>query len=84
MFFVLKIELILIIDSNNVLTEGAALDRAALRCQELVAFMTSLQNVFYHQWVLQVMSPSACCFIAYVYIYVYIHMFKDSAESLNI
>jgi hypothetical protein len=30
MFFVLKFELILISGSNNVLTEGAALDRAAL------------------------------------------------------
>jgi hypothetical protein len=30
MFFVLKFELILIIGSNNVLTEGAALDRAGL------------------------------------------------------
>jgi hypothetical protein len=30
MFFVLKFELILIIGSNNVLTEGAALDRADL------------------------------------------------------
>jgi hypothetical protein len=30
MFFVLKFELILIIGSNNVITEGAALDRAGL------------------------------------------------------
>jgi hypothetical protein len=30
MFFVLKFELILIIGSNKVLTEGAALDRAAV------------------------------------------------------
>jgi hypothetical protein len=30
MFFVLKFELILIIGSNNVLKEGAALDRAGL------------------------------------------------------
>jgi hypothetical protein len=30
MFFVLKFDLILIIGSNNVLTEGASLDRAVI------------------------------------------------------
>jgi hypothetical protein len=37
MFFVLYFELILIIGSNNVLTKGAALDRAALDDPNLTA-----------------------------------------------
>jgi hypothetical protein len=41
MFFVLKFELILIIGSNNVLTEGAALGRAYL-----FDVTSSMQNVY--------------------------------------